>query len=523
MAIYSFEPFGYEGSLVTVKAELTTQYRGVTDIIGLPDSAIDSYKKRVRASVLDCGFDYPEGRVILNLFPADLRKSGDRYDLAGALAVLAEKDDFPRSQDTKVIAYGALTLDGTVVTSHGTTAALETAFAQGIKYAIIPASASIESIDGMVIIKVTNLREAYEKLCSLEEYEVYEAPPEEEGAVPIPKVNFPVSEVSSPVLKITFPEGHHLDDILYDSPEMSGMKWAMTLAAAGRLNMLAIGAPGCGKTVAMQCMDEITPNLTTDEKHSTERIYSLAGLNKPRTRPLRMPLQTASIEGMLGGGPECRPGEVSLAHNGALFLDEADEFKSSVLQMLRVPLENHTITLSRAGRSTTYPANFQLLMATNPCPCGNYGSKNKICLCSLRSISQYWAKFSAPLLDRVDIRYFFGQVNIPIPEGTDLTTKGIQAMVKKAWETQYKRQGKLNRDLNPDEVSALYSSGTTSDAVTLLDREGTRYGFGVRARASILKIARTMADIQGLEKITAPCIATAVALRKIAANGQPDL
>ena len=183
---------------------------------------------------------------------------------------------------------------------------------------------------------------------------------------------------------------------------------ALVVGASGRFNMMFFGSPGCGKTMLMQHMQYLTPSLTEEESKSVKRIYSLAGYGGVGESkvypPFRMPHQTASIEGICGGGPNCRPGEITLAHNGVLFLDEAAEFRSSVLQMLRVPLETKSITLSRAGRTTVYPANFQLLMACNPCPCGNYGSKDKICLCSAKSVEQYWKKFSAPLLDRVPIK-----------------------------------------------------------------------------------------------------------------------
>lgn len=183
---------------------------------------------------------------------------------------------------------------------------------------------------------------------------------------------------------------------------------SLVVGASGRFNMMFFGSPGCGKTILMQYMQYLTPSLTEEESKSVKRIYSLAGLPiKDETKvypPFRMPHQTASIEGICGGGPNCRPGEITLAHNGVLFLDEAAEFRSSVLQMLRVPLENKSITLSRAGRTTVYPANFQLLMAMNPCPCGNYGSSQKICLCSAKSVDLYWKKLGGPLLDRVPIR-----------------------------------------------------------------------------------------------------------------------
>ena len=509
MQIYSFEPYGYEGSLVSINVDLRNGVTA-TDVVGIPDSEAKEFRETVRAAVLDCGFEYPEQRVLISLSPADLRKYGAHHQFASALAVIAENNEVLKGRDDRIMVVGDTDKNGIAFGSRGMTAALESAAVSGIRYAIVPEVAQIEKISGLALIKVRNLREAYEALVSLDKYEVYETP----KAAP------------SDVAEVTFAEtGNNLDNVSDDTPGARDFKYAMMIAAAGRLNMLAIGGPGCGKTRMLACLFEITPDLLPDEAPSTERIYSIAGLNKPRIRPFRIPHQTASIEGMCGGGPGCRPGEISLAHNGALFLDEAAEFKSSVLQMLRVPLENHSITLSRAGRSTTYPADFQLLMATNPCPCGNYGSKDKVCLCSLRSISLYWQKFSAPLLDRVDIRFAFSNTAIAAPSDFDSSSAGIRQAVKKAWEAQLKRQGKLNRALTVEEVAQILRSPSliTNDAITLLDREGTRYGFGVRARASIIKIARTVADLQGLEKIDSNCVRIAVELRKVADTIPPEL
>ena len=307
---------------------------------------------------------------------------------------------------------------------------------------------------------------------------------------------------------------------------VAGMKYAMAVAAAGRHNIIAIGGPGCGKTMLLQHLPEITPNfVTSEDAAATTRVWSLAGLLRPdknilRQRPFRMPHQTASIEGICGGGPNCRPGEISLAHGGTLFLDEAAEFRSSVLQMLRVPLENHSITLCRAGRSTVYPADFQLVMAANPCPCGNYGSKEKICLCSLKSIDQYWKKFSAPLLDRVDIRYFFDG-DYKLPTSVDLSLKGIRAMVKQAWETQYRRQGKLNGKLTPEEI--LKYVPLSDDVRVMLDKATLRYGFSPRAVRSTMLLARTIADMNGFEDIDTACMSVALELHKTATSLPPEL
>lgn len=220
---------------------------------------------------------------------------------------------------------------------------------------------------------------------------------------------------------------------------------AISIAVAGKLNILAYSAPGCGKTMLLQCLiPYLTPCLTVEELESVKRLYALAGMEyNTDNAPFRMPYQTASIEGMCGGGSNLRPGEISLAHNGTLFLDEAAEFRTSVLQMLRVPLESKSITLSRAGRSTIFPANFQLAMAVNPCPCGNYGEKDKICLCSPRAVQLYWKKFSQPLLDRI-------QINIHVEkdesETESVSLEELREQVANAYRIQ-REVGRFNRDL----------------------------------------------------------------------------
>ena len=294
--------------------------------------------------------------------------------------------------------------------------------------------------------------------------------------------------------------------------------------------MIAIGAPGCGKTMAIQMFPALNPILTMEEAQSVTRIWSLAGLIKPseplvRIPPFRIPHQTATIEGICGGGPNCRPGEISLSHNGVLFLDEAAEFRSSVLQMLRVPLENGQITLSRAGRNTVYPANFQLLMAVNPCPCGNFGSKTKLCLCSAKSIDLYWKKFSAPLLDRIDLRVFVENNCNNLEEeaarpGLE-TTSEIRKGIARAINRQRERNDIKNAKLTPEEIAETCKLGT--QALKILDNATNRYGFSPRAVSSCIKVARTIADISGDEEIEAEDIREAVDYRKLCCNIVPEL
>lgn len=291
-----------------------------------------------------------------------------------------------------------------------------------------------------------------------------------------------------------------------------GLVYALAVAAAGRHHVLVYGQPLKGRDFITAKIAQFMPNLLSGEQTSVNRIFSLAGLTKPNQkiiqRPFRMPHPTASIEGMCGGGPNCMPGEVSFAHNGVLFLKEATEFRASVLQMLRAPLENKDITLSRAGRSTTYPANLQLVMTSNPCPCGNLTSGDRVCLCSAQSIRQYWAKFSAPLLDCISIRYNSDEGINPMFVGYN----ELRKRVKSAVEKQLKRQGKFNQELTDDEV-AQYCK-LTYNAQNKLDLAVARYNLSPRAKANIIRLARTVLDMKDgdWDEIGQPSMEQAIAL-----------
>ena len=482
MGIYSFSPFGYEGSLVSIEVDLR---RGIpaTDIVGLADNSVKESRERMRAAIRNSGFEYPSERVLISLSPADIKKEGTAFDLPLALAVIAaSKSQEENEKFVNVLVMGELELSGRVRPVKATYSALTTALAAGIEYAIVPKGSDIP--EHIKVCEVENLEDAVRAYlsCGSDEYFKYKGVVEDA-----------FSTQDNPIF-----DDYEMSD--FDKIEgHAGLKYAMAVAAAGRHSLLTWGAPGCGKTLMLQHYPLLMPRLTKEESLSTTRIWSLAGLTKPdenyiKRRPFRMPHQTASIEGICGGGPNCRPGEISLAHNGILFLDEAAEFRSSVLQMLRVPLENGTISLSRAGRSTTFPAKFQLFMATNPCPCGNYGNPYKICLCSAKSTELYWKKFSAPLLDRVAIR--FDAVNDE-KDCLEHSLSELRDFITRAWKAQYKRQGMLNQDLSPaDMVDKIQ---LTSDAQKILDKAILRYGYSPRTISNILKVARTLVDMHSPE------------------------
>ena len=484
--IYSFSPFGHEGSAVAVEVDLR---KGIpmVDIVGIADGCVAELRGRIRSAITNSGFDFPSERVLISLSPADLRKEGAQFDLAVALAILRESEDMPRSQDEKVMVFGELCLNGELRPCRAVYPALVNAVENGIKYAIVPEQTEALP-DGIIVKRVKNLREAFDALCNVDEVEDI-SNDEELREMKDNGWGKTYNEVND--MRIEF-EDFDYKEKFDEIKGCDGLKYAMTVAVAGHHNIMAWGAPGCGKTMTLQCMPLLMPKLMDEERQSVQRIWSIAGLLKPNqkvdVRPFRMPHQTASIEGICGGGARCRPGEISLAHNGVLFLDEAAEFRSLVLQMLRVPLETKSITLSRAGRTTIYPANFQLVMAVNPCPCGNYGSKDKICLCSMKSVEQYWKKFTTPLLDRVAIRVNAENEN---EEEKGYTLEELRQMIKTAWEGQYERQGKLNQDLSPAEVAEFIK--LTDDAKEFLDRKAE--GCSPREITNIMKIARTIVDM----------------------------
>ena len=464
--IKTFSPFGYDGSIVTVEVDLRKGIPAV-DIVGLADSAVKETRERARSAISKSGFEFPPERVLISLSPSDLKKEGAGFDLPVALGILFANEDIP-----DVLAIGELELSGEIRPVRGVYAALQTAVSEGIKYAVIPKSCDTEVPDGIEVRKCSTLAEAYSFI----------------------KAVGPNRLLTD--IKVEFNDIAKAETSLDEIKGLNGLKYAMAVAVAGHHNIIAWGKPGCGKTAVLQRITQLLPKLLPEERESVKRIYSLAGLGTVRDniRPFRIPHQTVSLEGMCGGGVHCLSGEMSLAHNGVLFLDEASEFRSSVLQMLRVPLENRCITLARAGRSTVFPADFLLVMATNPCPCGNYTDKDKLCLCSARSIEQYWRKISAPLMDRVAIRFACNADSMGF-----VSLEQLRKMIKDAWERQYQRQGKLNGALSIEDVATSIKLSDTDTKI--FDNQIKKKGFSPRAIAHIKKMARTLADMNDREEI----------------------
>ena len=485
--IYSFTPFGYEGSLVSIETDLR---RGIPayDIVGISDGVVKETRERIRAAISNSGLNLPPERILQSFSPADLRKDGG-MELAAALDMMnvfqsnSSYQDKPKNFiDENVLVLGSLNLAGQVEPVRGALAAVKSAAAAGINHVICNNTNFLEisSVPGIKVSVCDTLNDAVHAIENRDNFREV-------------SVEKNISE------EVTFP-----NDL--EKPNWNPMGYyktarAIEIAVAGKHNLLLVGAPGCGKTMAIQnLVPYLTPCLTDNELQSVNRIKSLAGLTTPnnansKNAPFRMPHQTASIEGICGGGPNCRPGEISLAHNGVLFLDEAAEFRSSVLQMLRVPQEQGTITLSRAGRTTTYPAKHQLIMAANPCPCGNYGCSGKICLDSAKSMDMYWKKFSAPLLDRVAVREF---VEKDEKDTRTFDVEKARERIKKAYEIQRKR-GTYNNDLTEAQLGSLVT----------LDEKGKEFYTKIveneelshREVINMLRMSLTIANMDGRENV----------------------
>ena len=484
--IYGFSDFGYEGSLVEIETDLRNGIPAI-DIVGLSDGIVKETRERMKSAIKNSGFIFPNERVLISLPPADLKKDGASFDLPITLSVLT-KSVMDKIND--VLVMGELDLAGNVRPVKGTFAACQGAIDRKIKYAILPDGSSIPN--GIKVCFVKNLKEAFDAFISFENETFKEVQNEFSNEIKFSDEIFD-DEIS-------------LDKINNDFS--NDLKFAMTVAVAGKHNLLVIGQPGCSKTSMLQKLPQILPQLSLEESQSTTRIHSLAGLVKPNEnymtkRPFRLPHQTASIEGLCGGGPNCRPGEISLAHNGILFFDEASEFKTSCLQMLRVPMEKHSITLSRAGRTTCYPSDFQLVMATSPCPCGNYGNKDKICLCSQKTMELYWKKFSSPLLDRMEIRF---NCNSTEQLANDkMTVSKMRELITNAWTMQKKRNffnGRAKGDFIGD-----FENKNDGEELTHISCINSRKVI------QIVNLARTLSDMRKSEKISHEDFITAKKLR----------
>lgn len=470
--IYGFNSFGYEGFLFKVETEVKDGVPAI-DIVGLADSCVSSTRELARTAIEQSGFEIPQKRILVSLSPVDLKKEGG-FSLPIALSLLVE------SKTNDVLVMGVLETDGNVIPCiKGTFAACQNARRKGIKYAVLPKGSVVPC--GIKVYEASTLKEAADAMTSLNIGD--DSLFEEKN----------VSKKSSTDDNILFNDVTPDLKQEFDKTENNNLKFAVAVAIAGRHHTVVFRNPYYSRfnthSIIEVCFQMLLPKLSADESNIVSRIYSLAGLYRQDVyeRPVRMPHKTVSIEGMCEGGPNCSPGEITLAHNGVLFLEDAAEFRTSVLQILRFPLSTGNITLSRAGRSTIFPSKFQLFMTTSTCPCGNFGSKEKLCLCSKTAIETFRKKLEFPLNDRLAIRINTDNDDNPVK---NFTLEELRNFISTAWKRQLHRQGKLNQDLSLDEAFDL----KISDEARAFFEEATE-GFSVGRKAEILKLAQTLNDI----------------------------
>jgi magnesium chelatase family protein len=497
--IFSCAVIGLDGVIVEVEVDTGQGLPGMT-IVGLPDAAIQESRERVQAAVKNTGIPYPRKRIIVNLAPAAVRKEGPSYDLPIAVGVLVYADFLPQASIEDALIVGELSLDGTVRHTRGVLPMAATARDNGFKRVIVPEADAPEAalIPGLEVIPVASLAGLYNHLTGRKVIPAY---------VPV--------------------ESQEVENLtLTDFSEIKGqehVKRAMEVAAAGGHNILLNGSPGSGKTLLARALPGILPEMSIDEALDVTRIYSVADQLPPETpllrqRPFRAPHHTISHAGLVGGGNWPHPGEISLAHRGVLFLDEFPEFGTRVLEVLRQPIEDKVVTISRAQGSLTFPANFQLVAAMNPCPCGYYGDAIKPCTCSGMIVTKYQKRISGPMLDRIDIH-----IDVPRVEYEKLSEERmgepsatIRGRVEQARQKQRQRfEGNgivsANADMHIAEVRKYCVLDETGQS--LMRTAMNQLQLSARGYHRVLKLGRTIADLAASESIQAVHLAEALQYR----------
>ncbi len=501
--IYSSATYGIDAYLVEVETNVESHVPGFI-IVGLPDNAVKESRERVTAAIKNTGFKFPIKKITINLAPADIKKEGSAFDLPIAIGVLSASELISQDKLHDTIFLGELSLDGQLRHVKGALPIAVEARKKGIKKLLLPVDSSKEAsiVDGIEVYGMNNLSEVIDFLNGENNFE--------------PVVS-DRREIFSQINK------YHLD--FSDVKGQENVKRALEVAAAGAHNIIMIGPPGSGKTMLAKRIPSILPPLTFEEALETTKIHSIAGILPKDTaliteRPFRSPHHTVSDAALVGGGSFPRPGEVSYAHYGVLFLDELPEFKKNVLEVLRQPLEDSKVTVSRSKLSLEFPANFMLAAAMNPCPCGYYTDPTKECTCTPPMIQRYMAKISGPLLDRIDIH-----IEVPAVKYKELSTdaKGetserIRERVIAAREIQLKRYKDIphifnNGDMGSREVRVYCKLDEAGEE--LLKMAMTKIGLSARAYDRILKVSRTIADLEQSENIQPQHVSEAIQYRSL--------